>query len=61
MSQRRATILRVAQEAGAIWRMSGAAQEYLAKDAPGLYRVLEELSTITKEAPRVEPVPEEPR
>lgn len=51
MSKRRSTILQVAREAGAIWRMSDQARGDLAKTAPGLYRVLEELSMITKEVP----------
>lgn len=60
MSERRSTILRVAREAGAYWRMSGQAREYLTMEAPGLYAVLEELSEITKEAPRAQPLPEGP-
>jgi hypothetical protein len=61
MTKRRSTILRVARDAGAYWRMSGQARSDLAETAPGLYRVLEELAEITKEVPDAEPVPKEPR
>lgn len=55
MSKRRSTILQVAREAGALWRMNGAARGYLAEEAPGLYRVLEELAETTKEEPNAHP------
>lgn len=55
MSKRRSAILRVAREAGAYWRMSGQAREILKSEAPGLYRVLEELATITEEVPDAHP------
>lgn len=35
MSKRRTAILQVARDAGAYWRMSGAARGYLAEEAPG--------------------------
>lgn len=51
MSQRRASILKVARETGATWRMSGQTRRYLETEDPGLYRILNELSDLTKEEP----------
>jgi hypothetical protein len=60
VSQRRSEILKVAREAGAHWRMSDTARSDLATQAPGLYRVLEELAEITKGVPDARSMPEEP-
>lgn len=51
MSKRRSAILLAAGNAGAHWRMSDTARGYLAEEAPGLYRALEELAEITKGVP----------